>query len=79
MNNDSDTDRTDAVELITRITDAMKLSGVSCRELTDSLEALAYAFKLLNDERYDFINEECSPELDEFLSCFKVTTEQEVY
>ncbi len=107
MNNDLDAGRTDAIEPMVRVADAIQRFGVSCRELTGRLDALAYAFQLLNDgilvaERiqggelfndfidvsciadgdeaiYDSITEENSLELDEFLSCFKVTTEQEVY
>lgn len=75
MNNDLDTDRVDILERFERISNAMRQSGVSFREFTDGLDAMIYAFQSLNYDRYDFTEEECSPELDEFLSGFKVTTE----
>lgn len=68
MNNDSDTDRIYSIELSPALLDALRRFGDSLKEITDSFAAFEFQY-----DKYDDISVERSPELDEFLSGFRVT------
>lgn len=81
MDRDSNIDNVFSREGLDRLIEAVRCSGYTFNEVRDNMDALLYALRSLRDPLYTQadIEIEPTPELDEFLSGFKVTTRQEVY
>lgn len=79
MDRDSSIDNIFSQESLDRLIDAVRSSGCTFNELRDSMDALLYALRDCAELCYiqDNAEIEPTPELDEFLSGFKVTTRQE--